>query len=268
MSCIELVVKAEGSISLHSHLHDSEQMLFVRSGSVKVQIDQHIFQIDEPSIIFISRLENHSFISNSPTYSRYYVNIKSSKAFSQMKDSNRLLSPFINRPSGHRHVIPVAGIAPTLETLFSLLYEEFQLGSSPNAQLSILHVMIQVLYRYVPDAFPYDAHPFSSTIQTIQQRFEDNPADEISLADLAAEYHFSVSYLTHCFKEATGYSIGKYRMLCRVAAAKQMLLVTDLPISTISNDCGFADLSNFCRYFRKEVGCSPSLFRTNEGHIK
>lgn len=83
MSCIELVVKAEGSISLHSHLHDSEQMLFVRSGSVKVQIDQHIFQIDEPSIIFISRLENHSFISNSPTYSRYYVNIKSSKAFSQ-----------------------------------------------------------------------------------------------------------------------------------------------------------------------------------------
>ena len=267
MSCIERVAKVEGPFSLHSHLHDLEKMLFVRSGSVNVQIDQHIFQIDEPSIIFISRLEKHTFISNSPAYSRYYVIIKSSDAFTQMKDSNRLLSPFINRPKGHYHVIPVASIAPTLDTLFSLLYEEFKLGSSPNAQLSILHVVLQVLYRHFPDAFSYEAHPFSNTVQAIQQRFEDNPADEISLADLATEYHFSVSYLTHCFKEATGYSIGKYRMLCRIAAAKQMLITTNLPISTISNDCGFADLSNFCRYFRKEVGCSPSSFRTTEGHI-
>lgn len=267
MSCIELVNKAEGSVFIHAHLHDSEKILFVRSGNVKVQIDQHIFQVDEPSIILIRRLENHTFISNSDAYSRYYVIIKSSEIISQMKDSALLLSPFINCLNSSYHVIPVTSIAPTLETLFSLLYDEFKLGSAPNAQLSILHVVLRVLYRHLPNAFPYDAHPLNSVIQRIQQRFEDNPADEISLAALATEYHFSVSYLTHCFKEITGYSIGKYRMLCRIAAAKQMLLTTNLPISTISNDCGFADLSNFCRYFRKEVGCSPSSFRTTEGHI-
>lgn len=268
MSCIKRVTKIDGPFSLYSNVYDLEKMLFVRSGSVNVQIDQHIFQIDEPSIVFISRFEKHTIISNSLEYSRYYVNINYSEAFTQMKDSPRLLSPFINRPKGHYHVIPVKSIAPTLETLFSLLYEEFKLSSSHNAQLSILYVILQVLYRHLPDAFPYDAHPFRNTVQAIQQRFEDNPADEISLTDLATEYHFSVSYLTHYFKEATGYSIGKYRMLCRVAAAKQMLLTTNLPISTISNDCGFADLSNFCRYFRKEVGCSPSSFRNNSEQMK
>lgn len=268
MSCIKRVTTIKGPFSLYSNVYDLEKMLFVRSGSVDVQINQHVFQINEPSIIFINRFEKHTIISNSAEYSRYYVNLNYSEAFTQMMDSPRLLSPFINRPKGHYHVIPVKNIAPTLETLFSLLFEEFKLNSSPNAQLSILYVVLQVLYRHLPDAFPYDARPFRNMVQEIQQRFENNPADEISLTDLAAEYHFSVSYISRCFKETTGYSIGKYRMLCRVAAAKQMLLTTDLPISTISNDCGFADLSNFCRYFRKEVGCSPSSFRSTSDQMK
>jgi len=260
MSCIELVQKVDGVVSMSSHLHDSEQMLFVCSGNVEVQIDQHIFQITEPSIIFISRLEKHTFISNSSNYSRYYVNLNSSEASLRIKGSNRLLSPFINRPEGHYHVIPVSDIAPVLETLFALLHQEFQLQCD-SAQLAILQVILQVLYRNYPDVFPYEITPLNTIIQTIQQRFVENPADEISLTDLANEHHFSVSYLNHKFKEITGYSIGRYRMLCRVAAAKQMLLTTNLPISTISNDCGFADLSNFCRYFKDEMGCSPSAFR-------
>lgn len=267
MSCIELVSKAEGSVMHHSHWHYSDQLLFVRKGRVEVQIDNHHFVVDEPSIIFISHLENHTFISNSPSYSRYFVNIKGSEAYSQMKDSNRLLSPFVNRPDGHHHVISVRSIAPTMEMLFSLLYQEFSLGTCPNAQISILQVILQLLFRHLPEAFPYDSLPLNNTVQAIQQRFEENPADETPLSDLATEYHFSVSYLTHCFKETTGYSIGRYRMLCRIAAAKQMLLTSDMPISAISNQCGFADLSNFCRYFKKEVGCSPSIFRTNHGHI-
>lgn len=266
MSCIELVAKVEGSIAHHSHWHYSDQLLFVCAGKVEVQIDDHNFAVDTPSIIFISHLENHTFISTSPSYTRYYVNINSTETHSQMKDSNRLLSPFVNRPNGHYHVIPVAEIASTLEVLFSLLHSEYTYGNCPNAQIALLQTILQLLYRHLPDAFPYDSLPLNNTVQAIQQRFEKNPADETPLADLATEYHFSVSYLTHCFKEATGYSIGKFRMLCRIAAAKQMLVTTKLPISTISNQCGFADLSNFCRYFRKEVGCSPSSFRDSNGH--
>ena len=265
MSYIELVQKADGAVTTKSHLHDSEQMLYVRSGSVNVQIDQHYFHINEPSIIFISRLEKHTFVSRSASYSRYYVNIKSSEAALHLKDSNRLLSPFINRPEGHYHVLPVATIAPILDTLFSLLYQEFQL-SCQNAQLAILQVILQVLYRNFPEAFPQETTPLHNIIHSIQQRFEEDPADEISLADLAAEHHFSVSYLTHRFKEITGYSVGRYRMLCRIAAAKQMLLTTDLPISTICRECGFSDLSNFCRYFKDEVGYSPSVFRNEHAN--
>ena len=266
MSCIELVAKVEGSIAHHSHWHYSDQLFFVRSGCVEVQINNHYFIIDEPSIIFISHLDSHTFISNSEAYSRYYVNIKPNESHSQIKDGSRLLSPFINRSKGHHYVIPVSEFASTLDTLFSLLYNEYTSSDCQSAQYAILQIILQVIYRHMPDVFPYDSLPLNSTVQAIQQRFEKNPADETSLADLATEHHFSVSYLTHCFKEATGYSIGKFRMLCRIAAAKQMLVTTKLPISTISNQCGFADLSNFCRYFRKEVGCSPSSFRENNGH--
>lgn len=267
MAAIELVAQAEGAIAYNSHWHYADQLLFVYAGQVELQIDKHHFVVDTPSIVFISHLENHTSFSASASYSRYYVNINSTETSSQLKESNLLLSPFSNRPDGHYHIIPVSEIVSTLEMLFSLLYKEYTLGTSPSAQLALLQIILHVLYRHLPDAFPSDSTPLNNTVQTIQQRFEKDPADETSLSDLAAEYHFSVSYLTHCFKDITGYSIGRYRMLCRIAAAKHLLLTSTLSISTISNQCGFADLSNFCRYFRKEVGCSPSSFRANQGCI-
>ncbi len=266
MSCIELVAKAVGSVVHHSHLHHTDQLLFVRAGSVHVQINGQHFNIEKPSIVFISRLENHTFISTSPSYSRYYIHIRASEAISKIKDS-RLLSPFINRPSGHIYVIDVSPICNKLELLFSMLHDEYNAGDCPNAMVSVLHTILQTIYRFIPDAFPYENSKSISTIQSIQLRFENNPSDEVTISDLAEEYNFSISYLTHSFKKITGYSIGRYRMLCRIASAKQILLTTDVPISTVCDRCGFSDLSNFCRYFRKEVGCTPTAYRSRQGLI-
>ncbi len=264
MSCIELVAKADGSVAHHSHLHQSDQLLFVQRGNVDVQINGHRFNINKPSVVFISRLENHTFISNSPSYSRYYINIRASEAISQIKDS-RLLSPFVNRPSGHFYVIDVSPIHDKLELLFSMLYDEYRISDCPNAMISVLHTLLQTIYRFMPDAFPYENSPSNNAVQVIQRRFESKPSDDVTLAALAEEHNFSVSYLTHSFKKITGYSIGRYRMLCRIASAKQLLLTTNIPISLVCSQCGFSDLSNFSRYFRKEVGCSPTVFRSRQG---
>ena len=53
-------------------------------------------------------------------------------------------------------------------------------------------------------------------------------------------------------------------VLCRLAKAKEMLRMTDLPVSDICFGCGFTDLSNFSRYFRREEGCSPSAYRVRK----
>ena len=49
----------------------------------------------------------------------------------------------------------------------------------------------------------------------------------------------------------------------RLGYAARMLVDTAKSISEIGFDCGFNNLSNFNRIFKKKKGCSPSEFREN-----
>ena len=59
----------------------------------------------------------------------------------------------------------------------------------------------------------------------------------------------------------TGYSIKNYHLLCRVAATRELLETTDLSITDICAHVGFADMSSLARYFKREIGCTPSQYR-------
>ena len=81
------------------------------------------------------------------------------------------------------------------------------------------------------------------------------------LDELARRVNVSRYYLSHSFKSVTGYGVRQYQILCRIAAAKEKLAVTDMPVSEICFEVGFSDLSNFSRYFGKTVGCTPGEYR-------
>ncbi len=261
MSCIDSVTHNIGQQDRSDHWHRTDLLLFIYRGKVDLQISDRMYHITKPSVVFIGHLENHAFLRTDDTYSRYTAHILSAPANIMLKDSVRLLSLFMNRSENIPHVLEVSGISDQLQTLFSLLLDEYRHGDFADGQAALLQCILQLIYRHAPESFHTSLQPLTTTARRIQRRFDENPADEISLAALAEEYHLSVSYLTHSFKEATGYSIGKYRFLCRIALAKQLLIDTDLPIGVICSSCGFADLSNFCRYFRQETGCSPTVFR-------
>ncbi|MBQ5748918.1 MAG: helix-turn-helix domain-containing protein [Oscillospiraceae bacterium] len=261
MSCIDSVTHSVGQQTTHDHWHRTDLLLFIYRGKAELQISDRLYRITKPSVVFIGHLENHAFLHTDDAYARYTAHILPAPANIMLKDSVRLLSLFMNRSENIPHVLEVSGISEQLQTLFGLLLEEYKHGDFSDGQAALLQCILQLIYRYAPESFNSSLQPLTSTARRIQRRFDDNPADEISLAALADEYHLSVSYLTHSFKEATGYSIGKYRFLCRIALAKQLLIDTDLPIGVICSSCGFADLSNFCRYFKQETGSSPTDFR-------
>lgn len=260
-NCLEAAVFWEAQYICQPHWHYFDQMFFVSDGHVELTVNDKAYSFDGPAVMFLEHLQTHTIVTDEH-FRRYYLNINPLLAHTQLKEREYLLVPFSGYPDISSHVLPVAPIAPQLESLFSLLYQEFQTNDFPDYQLSLFECILHCLRRFAPQFFVCNVRPLTNAIRQLQRRFDEAPEDETSLNELAEEYHFSVSYLTHKFKQVTGYSIGKYRMMCRIAAAKRMLLTTDLPIGTISNNCGFADMSNFCRYFRQEVGCSPSVFRS------
>ena len=87
--------------------------------------------------------------------------------------------------------------------------------------------------------------------------------DEIRLATLADIAGMSPSAFSRFFKLHTGRNLSEYIIEMRLGYASRMLVDTTKSISEICFECGFNNLSNFNRIFRKKKLCSPSEFREN-----
>lgn len=87
--------------------------------------------------------------------------------------------------------------------------------------------------------------------------------DEIRLSALADMAGMSPSAFSRFFKLHTGRNLSDYIIDIRLGYASRMLVDTSLSISEVSFDCGFNNLSNFNRIFKRKKGCSPSEFREN-----
>lgn len=85
--------------------------------------------------------------------------------------------------------------------------------------------------------------------------------DELRLPELASLAGMSSSAFSRFFKLHTGRNISEYIIDLRLGYAARMLVDTAKSISEIGFDCGFNNLSNFNRIFKKKKGCSPSEFR-------
>jgi AraC-like DNA-binding protein len=68
---------------------------------------------------------------------------------------------------------------------------------------------------------------------------------------IAAEQNVALSTLRRRFKQATGTNLHAYRVQCRIAAAREMLGETDLPIKVIASRLGYSDVQFFSRQFRQ-----------------
>lgn len=88
-----------------------------------------------------------------------------------------------------------------------------------------------------------------------------NKTEEISLGDAAAVAKMSPKSFCRFFKANTGKTPIGYLHELRIGEACRQLLETDRPITEIAFDCGFNNLSNFNRRFRKLKATTPREYR-------
>ncbi len=89
----------------------------------------------------------------------------------------------------------------------------------------------------------------------------DNLTQNLTLAKIAHEAHISPYHFSRMFKLSTGLSPHQYVIQQRIERAKALLANTDLSISVVAQEVGFASPSHFTQQFRRLVGVSPRSFR-------
>jgi len=103
----------------------------------------------------------------------------------------------------------------------------------------------------------------SRRVQKVKNYINKNYMGELRLSDLSDVAGMSSTSFSRFFKLHTGKNLSEYIIDLRLGFASRKLVDTTMSVAEISFACGFNNLSNFNRIFKKKKGCSPSDYREN-----
>jgi AraC-like DNA-binding protein len=101
----------------------------------------------------------------------------------------------------------------------------------------------------------------SSLLDDVRRRVSTQPAEPISVEQLAHEHDRTRSAFGHFFKARTGKSPARFAMEVRIDEAAHLLAATELPLRAIAERCGFANPNHFGKAFRRFRNQTPGAFR-------
>jgi len=245
------------------HYHPCHQILLILQGEVKILVNGQRMTAGPGKLVLFSRYENHGVTVCEEPYVRYVLQLEQPAG----QQEERLFSVLSHRPAGFGNVLDVSDDLEGFSELLAGIVDE--LAAQPSMteemqQLLVRQLLIRI-YRRHPELAAHLENERYAAVFALQRRLEEQYDQQVKLEELAKDYAMSISSLSHRFKLVTGSSVMDYLLSCRIAAAKQYLTQTQIGIGQIVELCGFADVSNFGRTFKKLTGFSPSGFREHYG---
>lgn len=128
------------------------------------------------------------------------------------------------------------------------------------ALLGLLLEMMVFFSRHYVDRDTTEAKALlriGEVVSTLESRYQEN----WTLAQLMKIAHLSRASLVRTFRQATGQTPIEYLIGRRIEAAMRLLAQTDLSMTDVAHEIGFADSNYFARQFRQLCGVTPSEFR-------
>ena len=90
---------------------------------------------------------------------------------------------------------------------------------------------------------------------------EAHAHEPVDLDRAAQQAGLSPYHFLRLFARVVGVTPHQYLLRCRLRHAARLLVASELSVTQIALDAGFADLSNFVRSFGRAAGVSPGAFR-------
>ena len=103
----------------------------------------------------------------------------------------------------------------------------------------------------------------SRRVQKVEEYINEHYSADIRLQTLSDLVGMTPTAFSRLFKLRTGKTISEYIIDIRLGIASRKLVDTTMSISEICYDCGFNNVSNFNRIFKRKKGVSPKSFREN-----
>lgn len=152
------------------------------------------------------------------------------------------------------------GLSPQTAFQLSDIYIQLaeQLKDIESINSLLIQAMVEYTNRVANASMPVTA---DSALKRVIEYVRINTNKNITVSDIAKNFGFSRSYLSHKFKKTFGIELKAFIMKCKLEEAKFLLKYSNKSISEISSYLCFSNQSHFQRAFKKQYGVTPHNYR-------
>jgi AraC-like DNA-binding protein len=261
-------VKSEFNFPLHFH-EEFELNLIVNAKGAKRIVGDNVEEIDDLELVLVGPNLSHVWLSHNCTSENITeVTIQWHKDLFDEKFLKRNQLSFIRRMfdrSVRGILFPKATAAALAPRLLAI--NQMQGFDSVLELMSILHELsTSKSMRVLSDVTFNNAQVLNYNSRRIDKAYEFMNANfhkPIALKDLAKLVNMTEVSFSRFIKKRTGNTFIDSLNEIRLGHATRMLIETTHSVAEISYNCGFNNISNFNRFFKKKKHCTPKEFREN-----
>ncbi|MBP7029245.1 MAG: helix-turn-helix domain-containing protein [Bacteroidales bacterium] len=266
--CFTYFYRAKSEFDFPLHYHDEIELNFIRNAKgAKRIIGDHVEEIGNLELALIGPGLPHGWFGTGFAPDQVEeVTIQFHKDFFDEKFLQKNQLNFIRNMLRRS----LRGIIFSPETTARLEPRIVSLGKKQGFDsvlelMSILHdLSISRDYRVCSDSGFSDTEVFnynSRRIEKVMEFIHSSFDKQITLGEAARIASMTESAFSRFFKLRTGMTFIDCVTEVRLGHASRMLISTTKTIAEIAYSCGFNNISNFNRIFRRKKGCTPRELR-------
>jgi len=246
-----------------SHYHDFDKIIIFLSGKVTYVVEGKSYYLKPWDVLLVKHHAIHRpIIDSSVPYERIVIWINPEFIAAHSTEDADLTNCF--RLSDNNNINLIRLQSDLLGSFRNLLTDlekavdsdEFAAPLLSNALFIQFIILLNRLILSGQNAVTPSAYGSNRHIEEVLRYINGNLDKDLSIQTLSEQFFLSRSYLMHCFREETGYTIHNYILQKRLLYASD-LIQTGVPITEACYRCGFQDYSTFSRAYRKLFGTSP-----------
>lgn len=261
-------VKKDFNFPLHFH-EEYELNLIINAKGAKRIIGDSVEEIEDMELVLVGPNLSHVWLThNCQSEEITEVTIQWHKDFFDDKMLKRNQLSFIRRMFD-RSIKGILFPPETVQLVYKrlLAIKQMQGFDSVLELMSILHQLSTAKsMRILSDATFNNDQILNYNSRRIDKAFEFMNANfhkPVSLKDISKLVNMTEVSFSRFIKKRTGNTFIDSLNEIRLGHATRMLIETTHSIAEISYHCGFNNISNFNRFFKKKKNCTPKAFREN-----
>lgn len=130
-----------------------------------------------------------------------------------------------------------------------------------NCKTANADFVIALLYNLIYELFREEKNN-ADHVETIKNYIESNYMKDITVEQIARVVYLDRRYIGRKFKEKTGTTIQNYLISVRLANAAKFLSA-GYSVTQSANMCGYRDVFNFSKIFKKHFNAPPKNYKKN-----